>query len=197
VIPRTRISRRSSAVTSRAYPGCPVGIGLRCGLGGRADLGFHRRLVCGASCLGLPTTEGGPRRDPGAASLGGRASNSRPRLWGGTRSKGAGRPRSKGDRDRQLCAPAGARPPPGTGLPVVTEQERTLRRQAGRPAPMCIRRESAAAALLATCGARDERVGLYSCSCDAVIDDFGCGSRSQHVRPWLHRNDRLEWRWPS
>jgi hypothetical protein len=36
------------------------------------------------------------------------------------------------------------------GLPVVTEQERTLRRQAGRPAPMCIRRESAPAALLAT-----------------------------------------------
>jgi hypothetical protein len=45
---------------------------------------------------------------------------------------------------------------------------------------------------------RDERVGLYSCSCDAVIDDFGCGSRSQHLRPWwLHRNDRLGWRWPS
>lgn len=41
---------------------------------------------------------------------------------------------------------------------------------------------------------RDERVGLYSCSCDAVIDDFGCGSRSQHLRPWwLHRHDRLEW----
>jgi hypothetical protein len=23
-------------------------------------------------------------------------------------------------------------------------------------------------------------------------DDFGCGSQSQHVRPWLHRNNRLE-----
>ena len=45
--------------------------------------------------------------------------------------------------------------------------------------------------------ARDERVGLYSCSGAAVIDDFGCGSRSHHVRPWLDRNDRLEWRWPS
>jgi hypothetical protein len=35
-----------------------------------------------------------------------------------------------------------------------------------------------------------ERVGVYSCSCDAVIDEFGCGSPSQHPRPWwLHRND--------
>ena len=51
---------------------------------------------------------------------------------------------------------------------------------------------------LATRGARVERVGLYSCSCDAVIDDFGCGSGSQGLRPWwLHRDDRVEWRWPS
>jgi len=51
---------------------------------------------------------------------------------------------------------------------------------------------------LATRGARVERVGLYSCSCDAVIDDFGCGSGSQGLRPWwLHRDDRLGWRWAS
>jgi hypothetical protein len=31
-----------------------------------------------------------------------------------------------------------------------------------------------------------------------VIDDFGCGSGSQRLRPWwLDRNDRLEWTWPS
>jgi hypothetical protein len=51
--------------------------------------------------------------------------------------------------------------------------------------------------LLTTCAAREERVGLYSCSCDALIKESGCGSQSQHVQPWLHRNDRLEWRWPS
>ena len=43
---------------------------------------------------------------------------------------------------------------------------------------------------LATCGARDERVGLHSCSCDAVIDDFAadrglsiCGTGGCTVRP--------------
>jgi hypothetical protein len=28
-------------------------------------------------------------------------------------------------------------------------------------------------------------------------DDFGCGSRSQHVRPWPHRNQPIGVRWPS
>jgi hypothetical protein len=57
---------------------------------------------------------------------------------------------------------------------ILSESQRPIAQVAG---DLGVVSANAGCPQSAACGARDERVGLYSCSCDAVIDDIFAADR--------------------